>query len=293
MSKKSRKTDEAPQSVHSPRATKSGKTKSSKGAKPTEPTPEMPIQGATPGTSNPGTAAPEDGRIVITTEEIIEFLQQLASSVAEEEAGRTSFVVQANDYDFRRNQNRYRRRIFIYGEILPPEEYSDLVYGMTAANVIEDIMEYNREDFGVPVENRKPVVIYINSPGGSVTDGFAIIAAIKASKTPIYTVNVGRWCSMAFLIGIAGHKRFSLPNMTFLLHDGTAFVAGSANKVQDRARFDMRYEKEVVRPHVLQHTRILKKEYKQKLREEFYMLPDDALRYGVIDEVVEDLDAIL
>lgn len=233
------------------------------------------------------------GSIQLTEEQAEAMISEINKLVEEQNTIPTSLVVNANSFDFRRLQEFYDRRLYLYGEILPPEEYGDLAYGMTVANIIESIMQINREDKDVPIEERKPIVLFINSPGGSVSDGFALISTIEASATPVYTVNVGMWCSMAFLIGITGVKRFSLPNMTFLLHDGTAFVAGSANKVQDRTRFDMRFEKEVVRPHVLKYTKITKKEYKRKSREEFYMLTKDALEYGVIDEIVTSLDTIL
>lgn len=235
----------------------------------------------------------EANSIQLTEEQARAVIEEINKIVEEQNAIPTSLVVNANGFDFKRTQDLCERRLYLYGEIVPPEEYSDLVYGMTTANIIEAIIQINREDKDLPVKERKPIVLFINSPGGSVPDGFALISTIEASRTPVYTVNVGMWCSMAFLIGIAGAKRYSLPNMTFLLHDGSAFIAGSANKVQDRTRFDMRFEKEVVRPHVLKHTKISKKEYKHKLREEFYMLTKDALEYGVIDEIVTDLDMIL
>lgn len=235
----------------------------------------------------------ETNSIQLTEEQARAVIEEINKIVEEQNTIPTSLVVNANGFDFKRTQDLYDRRLYLYGDIIPPEEYSDLVYGMTTANIIEAIIQINREDKDLPVKERKPIVLFINSPGGSVPDGFALISTIEASRTPVYTVNVGMWCSMAFLIGIAGAKRYSLPNMTFLLHDGSAFIAGSANKVQDRMRFDMRFEKEVVRPHVLKHTKITKKEYKHKSREEFYMLTKDALEYGVIDEIVTDLDMIL
>ncbi|MDO4753110.1 MAG: ATP-dependent Clp protease proteolytic subunit [Candidatus Saccharibacteria bacterium] len=155
------------------------------------------------------------------------------------------------------------------------------------------IFEYNREDRGKPIEERKPVRLYIDSPGGDVTSGFAIINAIKISKTPIYTINVGQWSSMAFLIGITGHRRFSLSDMTFLMHDGSMFAAGSTNKAQDKMKFDQRYENEVIKNHVLKYSKMTSSEYDALSRVEYYMLPKDALEHGFIDEVVEDIDTIL
>lgn len=162
-----------------------------------------------------------------------------------------------------------------------------------ADEIVEWIFDYNREDQGKPKEERQPIRLYINSPGGDVTLGFAIINAIKISKTPVYTVNVGQWSSMAFLIGICGHRRFSLPDMTFLMHDGSLFASGSTNKAQDKMKFDQRYESEVIKAHVLRHSKMTSSEYDALSRVEYYMLPKDALEHGFIDEIVTDIDTIL
>ena len=155
------------------------------------------------------------------------------------------------------------------------------------------IFDYNRDDQDKPIEERKPIRLYIDSPGGDMTGGFAIVNAIKISKTPIYTINVGQWSSMAFLIGITGHRRFSLPDMTFLMHDGSLFTSGSTNKAQDKMKFDERFENEVIRTHVLKHSNMKPVEYDALARVEYYMLPQDALKHGFIDEIVEDIDTIL
>lgn len=162
-----------------------------------------------------------------------------------------------------------------------------------STEIVDDIIAYNREDRDIPREERKPIRLYINSPGGDVRDGFAIVGAIRTSKTPVYTINIGQWSSMAFLIGITGHKRFSLPNMTFLMHDGNNFMFGTTGKVFDQVHFEERYENEVVREHVLKYGKMLAEEYDEKVRKEVYMLPEDALRYGFIDKIVESLDEII
>lgn len=155
------------------------------------------------------------------------------------------------------------------------------------------ILDYNREDKGKPTEERQPIRLYIDSPGGDLISGFAIVGAIKASKTPVYTINVGQWSSMAFLIGICGHRRFSLPNMTFLMHDGDLNMSGSTNKTQDKMKFTQRFEEEVVKTHVLTHSNMTSREYDAISRVEYFMLPEDALERGFIDEIVTDIDTIL
>ena len=162
-----------------------------------------------------------------------------------------------------------------------------------ADEIVQLILEYNREDKGKSPEERQPIRLYIDSPGGDAIGGFAIISAIKVSKTPVYTINIGQWSSMAFLIGICGHRRFSLPNMTFLMHDGDLLAAGSTNKAQDKMKFNERYENEVIKAHVLKHGKISSIEYDALSRVEYYMLPEDALERGFIDEIVTDIDTIL
>lgn len=222
-------------------------------------------------------------------------LEQIASLAAQQVSPiSTTFAVNLSSREFSHLQEYYDRRLYLYGVIDSQDEYDGMIHSTTATDIVESIMNINRADASLPEgEKREPIMLYINSPGGSPVEGFAIIEAIKASKTPVTTINMGQWSSMAFLIGITGHLRLSLPNMTFLLHDGWNLMANSSNKVRDRARFDARYEKKVIREHVLKHTKLSKQEYKKRAREEFYMLAEDALKYGVIDQIVTDINDIL
>lgn len=187
------------------------------------------------------------------------------------------------------------RRIYLTSEIKSADCDCDEYYRSPTMQMVEDIMEINRYDaaHNIAPEDRKPIRLYINSPGGDTGEGFSLISAIELSKTPIYTINIGQWASMAFLIGIAGHKRFSMPYMTFLLHDGISIVCDSGSKVQDRVDFDKRYNKEVVRAHILKHGKMGAKEYDKRIREEIYMVPEDAIEYGFIDKIVTDINDIL
>ena len=160
-------------------------------------------------------------------------------------------------------------------------------------SLVKAIFSYNRQDHGVPIDNRKPIILYINSPGGDVAEGFSLLATIKASQTPIYTVNVGMWCSMAFWIGITGAKRFTLPYMTFLMHEASGFSFGKISSMEDKIKFDRKFGDTIVKPHVLSHSKMTESEYDKVIKSELYMLPDDALKYGFVDQIVTDIDAIL
>ena len=186
------------------------------------------------------------------------------------------------------------RRLFLYGQIVSvDEDETGFFNSSVVSNLIDDIFDYNRMDKDIAPEEREPVLLYINSPGGDMTEGFALISVMELSKTPIYTVNVGEWSSMAFLIGIAGKKRFSLPNMTFLLHDGFGVAGGSLNKLQDKVEFDREFEEKVIKKHILKHSKMKEIDYNALKRVELYMLPESALERGFIDEIVTDIDTIL
>ena len=196
--------------------------------------------------------------------------------------------------EFARFQDLKQRRLYLYGSLYDVDS-DNCRYDVSSptCELAEHIMEINRDDIAKGVENPDPIRLYINSPGGSVTEGFVLIDAIKLSKTPVWTINIGQCSSMAFLISIAGHRRFSFPSASFLMHDGTSGVIDSASKLQDRVEFEKRFERDVVKKHVLACSKMSSKEYEKFTRVELYMLPQDALHYGFIDEIVTDISTIL
>lgn len=77
------------------------------------------------------------------------------------------------------------RRIYLQGEInsLDHEDRYD-EEKTTVARIVRLIMKFNREDAGIEISKRKPIQIYINSPGGEIYEGFSLVSAIETSKNP-------------------------------------------------------------------------------------------------------------
>lgn len=167
------------------------------------------------------------------------------------------------------------------------------IYLSQCSRLVSKIMQFNREDLGKDPEDRKPIILYINCPGGDMNEGLGLVGAIETSNTPVYTVNIGQWSSMAFLIGITGDKRFALPYTTFLMHDGNFDVEGSTHKVLDTAAFMEKVEKEVIKKHVIKHSNMKARDYNKCVKLEYYMLPKEALEWGFIDKIVTDINEIL
>ena len=173
-----------------------------------------------------------------------------------------------------------QRKLFIDDEICQE----------TIFDITRHILQFNKEDRDVPVEERQPILLYISSNGGNVDDGFELIDVIENSKTPIYTINLSYQYSMAFLIGIAGHKRFASKNAKFLMHDGSQFLYSSGAKVQDQMKFQEKVEKRI-KNYVLSKSNITSKEYDSKYRIEWYLFADEAKTNGFTDYIIgEDCD---
>ena len=151
--------------------------------------------------------------------------------------------------------------------------------------LVKHILQINREDAEIPPSERKPILLYIASRGGEVDSGYALIDAIETSRTPVYTINLGFEYSMAFLIGLAGHKRFAFPNSRFLMHDGSTFIYDSGAKAQDQMEFNKKGEARI-RQYVLAKTRISAEMYDERQRTEWYMFADEAQQLGVIDHII-------
>lgn len=105
---------------------------------------------------------------------------------------------------------------------------SDDINNETASNLIKAIIEINEDDDYKEEDYkdwvREPILLFINSFGGSVYNGLACVDIIQQSKTPVHTISIGSSMSMGLWIYLAGHKRFIGKNSTLMYHDVTKFV---------------------------------------------------------------------
>ena len=172
---------------------------------------------------------------------------------------------------------------------------SEDVNQYSVGDIVKNILQYNREDYGVPSEGRKPILLYVSSNGGEVDAGFELIDAIRCSKTPVYTINLGYQYSMGFLIDLAGHRRYAMEHSKFLLHDGSNFIYNSGAKAQDQMEFNRKVE-DRVKQYILSRSKLASEEYDSKLRVEWYMFSDEAKEKGFVDYIIGkdcDIDEII
>lgn len=159
-----------------------------------------------------------------------------------------------------------------------------------AVSIFEIIRFWNKVDKEdkIPIEEREPIKIYINTPGGDLDGVLSIISAIQASVTPVYTYNIGTAYSGGFFICIAGHKRFALSHTSFMFHEGAAMDGGDAHKFFQHVDF-YRYQLTRLKAHVLNCTKITSDLYEEHKKDDWFLDQDDAKKLGVIDEVIEKL----
>lgn len=152
--------------------------------------------------------------------------------------------------------------------------------------IVYNILRYNALDKGIPAEKRKPIYLYISSPGGEVMTGLGLVSAIQTSITPVYTVVIAEACSMGLVLSIVGHKRYCMPNAVYLMHDGSTGVIDSSAKARDRISFDCGDLAERLKKIILENTNLTKKQYDDKYRQEWYFLPETAKKYGFTDYII-------
>ncbi len=132
------------------------------------------------------------------------------------------------------------------------------------------------------------IQIYINSPGGSVTAGLAIYDTIQYVKPDVATICIGQAASMgAFLLtsGTKG-KRYSLPNSRIMIHQPLGGFQGQATDIEIHAK-EILYLKERLTGIMHKHTGQTLKTLKKDMERDFFMSPEEALKYGLIDSVIE------
>lgn len=174
------------------------------------------------------------------------------------------------------------RRLYIDTEI---DEY-------LLDSVAKIIMQYNKEDKDIDVTSRNPIHIYFNSFGGRVDIANSLIDIISLSKTPIIGINMGSCCSAAALIFLSCHTRMSLKRAEYLIHQGSASVAGTTNQVLDMADNIKLMEKDI-KNYIIERTTIDDKLYKKNEKKEWYLTIAEQEKYGIIHKVVDNLDEIL
>lgn len=171
-----------------------------------------------------------------------------------------------------------KREVYLY-DIAPGT-------GATVEGYIRFWNQYDN-DHNIPEESREPIKIYIDSCGGSLSDTFTIIDAIKLSKTPVWTINMGCAYSGGFFVFICGHKRIAYSHSSFLFHEGSTGTSGTSSQFENYTAF---YKKQLeqLKNIVLNNTSISKEEYQEIKKDDIWYDVEDGVTKGFIDKIAEE-----
>ncbi len=168
----------------------------------------------------------------------------------------------------------YQERIIFIGEPIDDQ----------VANTVVAVMLYlNSQD------QNKDIVMYINSPGGSVTAGMAIYDTMNHIKPDIVTVCVGLAASMgAFLLGGGTKgKRFALPHSRIMIHQPSGGAQGQASDIEIRAKETLRVKRRMNEMLASMTGQPLEK-VERDVERDYYMSAHEAQAYGLVDRVIEE-----
>ncbi len=151
-----------------------------------------------------------------------------------------------------------------------------------ANTVIAQLLFLEHED------PKKEIKLYLNTPGGSVTAGLAIYDTMQLVKPDVSTICVGMAASMGAVLLAAGKKgkRYALPNSEILLHQVMGGAEGQAVEVEITARQILKM-KDKINQILSKHTGQSIQKVDKDTDRDFYMTPNEAQAYGVIDEIIK------
>lgn len=153
------------------------------------------------------------------------------------------------------------------------------------------ILQWNQEDAGKPVEERKPIRLLFFSPGGSLDINNAMIDIIKQSKTKVVGINMGIAQSAGAFIYLACHERLTMPKAGFLLHRGSGNFGGTYDEIICQV---MEYQRQMeeLEKYVLANTKINEDEFAENFGTEWYISAKEAVEYGIAHKIIADIDEI-
>ena len=157
----------------------------------------------------------------------------------------------------------------------------DEINQATASLVVAQLLFLAAED------PDKDISIYINSPGGSVTDGFAIYDTMNHIKPDVSTICVGMAASMgAFLLAAgAKGKRFALPNSEIMIHQPLGGAKGQATDIKIQAEHILKIKDKI--NHILsERTGKPLEKVQADCERDYFMSADEAKEYGLIDAIL-------
>jgi len=150
-----------------------------------------------------------------------------------------------------------------------------------ANTIIAQLLYLEREDPG------KDISMYIQSPGGVISSGLAIYDTMHLIRPEVSTICVGMAASMATVLLCSGTKgkRYALPNATIHMHQARGGAEGQASDIAIAAR-EIARQQDVIKDILVRHTGQSIEKITHDTDRDFYLNPEQAVEYGLVDEIL-------
>ena len=163
----------------------------------------------------------------------------------------------------------HNRQVFLSGTI-DTEKAHEIVTTLTALNAYD---------------TGKPIVLWINSPGGSVYDGFSIIDCLTSMTSPVVTIVNGLAASMAGIISIFGASRYMTKNSVWMAHDMACGDYDYVTKVKDRFQ-----NSEILQSRVMkmfrERTKLTEQDLEKSRHGELWLYAEECKKKGIIEDIL-------
>lgn len=183
--------------------------------------------------------------------------------------------------------NRGERSYDIYSRLLKERIIfiGEQVEDNMANTVIAQLLFLESED------TDKPITMYINSPGGSVSAGLAIYDTMQYIKPDVSTLCMGQASSMGALLLASGAKgkRMALPNSRIMIHQPMGGVQGQATDIEIQANEIIKI-KNKIHSIFVEHTGQSIEKISEDSERDFFMSAEEAMEYGIVDKVIKARD---
>ena len=184
------------------------------------------------------------------------------------------------------NEGNVERSYDIYSRLLKDRiiMISGEVNETMASVVVSELLYLQSENPDAPIH------MYINSPGGSVVDGLAIVDTMNLISCPVYTYCIGQCASMGSIFLVSGEKghRYALPNSRIMIHQVSG---GSQGTYEDMKRSinEAGRLNELLAGILATGTNKTLKTVKNDMDRDYFMSADEALKYGIVDKIISSV----
>lgn len=159
-------------------------------------------------------------------------------------------------------------------------------------SLIQYILQWNREDKDIPIDQRKPIRLFFFSQGGSLDVEEALVSMIKISKTPIYGIALGMVASAASMIFLACQKRYALPNTYLLIHQGSAKMNGNYSEIA-AAMKDYEEQVERMTSFYIANSNYTEEEIRENIKTDWYVRGEELKNRGLITDWITDISLLI